>query len=53
MKKVMVIYHSQEHGNTAACARLVAEPFLCKGAPDEDCTEAIALGRALGEAVTA
>jgi len=25
MKKVMVIYHSQEFGNTAACARLIAQ----------------------------
>ena len=25
MKKVMVIYHSQEYGNTEACAKLVAQ----------------------------
>ena len=31
---------------------LVTDPFLCRGAPPEECKEAIDLGRALAEAVT-
>ncbi|MBN1401177.1 MAG: flavodoxin family protein [Anaerolineae bacterium] len=33
--------------------RIVGEPFVCRRAPEPDCPEAIALGRALGEAVLA
>jgi multimeric flavodoxin WrbA len=31
--------------------RVLAEPFICQGAPQEPCAEAVALGVKLGEAV--